>query len=69
MKKKSILLSDLTQAIYNFLTSISEIDENLEDNIRFFFEYCVDFIKILDFQESDLSKSSIINKLIKNVQA
>ncbi|CAG8730261.1 5420_t:CDS:1, partial [Racocetra fulgida] len=48
---RSILLSDLTEAVYNSLISIPEIDENLEGNIGFFFECCVDFTEILDFQE------------------
>ncbi|CAG8837919.1 34508_t:CDS:1, partial [Racocetra persica] len=65
-KENSILSSDLTQAIYDSLISIPELDENLEGDTGFFFEYCVDFT---DLQGSDLSESYIANKLIENVQA
>ncbi|CAG8440989.1 11163_t:CDS:2 [Scutellospora calospora] len=53
--------------IYNSLHSIPEIDENLEGDIEFFFEYCVDFTELLNFKESNLSdRSYIANKLIEN---
>ncbi|CAG8760567.1 982_t:CDS:2, partial [Gigaspora rosea] len=69
-KENSIPSSNLTQAIYDSLISIPELDENLEGDAGFFFEYCVDFTDLLDFQESsDLSESSIANKLIEKVQA
>ncbi|CAG8800326.1 20735_t:CDS:2, partial [Dentiscutata erythropus] len=62
----SIPSSNLTQAIYNSLISILELDKNLEGDVGFSFEYCVDFTDLLNFQESsNLSKSSIANKLIE----
>ncbi|CAG8808369.1 13594_t:CDS:2, partial [Racocetra persica] len=68
--ENSIPSSNLTQAIYDSLISIPELDENLEGDAGFFFEYCVDFTDLLDFQESsNLSESSIANKLIEKVQA
>ncbi|CAG8758776.1 11366_t:CDS:2, partial [Gigaspora margarita] len=67
--KNSILPSNLTQTIYESLISIPEIDENLEGDIGFFFECCVDFTELLDFQECNFSECSIANHLIKNIQA
>ncbi|CAG8768730.1 27931_t:CDS:2, partial [Racocetra persica] len=66
----AILSSDLIQAIYDSLLSIPEIDENLEGDTGFFFEYCVNFTELLNFQEGNLSdESAIANKLIGYVQA
>lgn len=47
----------------------AEIDENLEGDIGFFFECCVGFTELLDFQECNFSECSISNHLIKNIQA